>query len=387
MTIEAPPQRGPGGSIFFMDLIRGLASQLVVVGHSINVYLPSLYMVRGTRTLFEGPPGVIYVQNFAVLIFFYVSGYLITGTFLRKSRNPEWRLRHFLADRAARIFTPLVPLLLVLYVTDNLVFGEGRIERYVIVNASLRQLALNLAMLFDNPLVARAAAWLGLPWLAASPFGSAEQLWTIVIEWWIYVVFGLAAFWLIRRRGNALLWSAALAFALVVPAAALLHKGGLIAAWLVGMIMCLGHDRLRRMRPAVLAALAAAALAGAAARWALTAFNFYDPLTAGLLGIALFAFMTWREGGRLRVLPAWDALVAGMSKISYSLYLVHLTVIVYLAQWLPSLIDRPWAVALSFLLCNLVAILFYLLFERHYPRVRAWLEPWLGRAKRPEAKR
>ena len=382
MTIEAPPRRGPGATIFFMDLIRGVASQLVVVGHSINIFLPAVFMVPTAAGGLEAGPGGIYVQNLAVLIFFYVSGYLITATFLKKSQNPGWRLRHFLADRAARIFTPLAPFLLILLITDNLVFGSHAVTRYTEIDAGGGDLVRNLTMLFNNSLLERLARWTGLAWLSGPPFGSADQLWTVVIEWWIYVLFGLVAFWLIRRRGNLLLWLATLAFALVVPLAALLHHGGLIVAWIVGMAMRLGHDRLRRVPPAWLAALAGLSFALAATRWALTAFDFYDPLTAALLGIALFAFMTLRESGRARILPGVGALVTGLSNISYSLYLVHLTLIFYVAHWLPGMIGQAWALPAAFLLCNAGAIVFYYLFERHYPRVRRWLDPYLDRPSR-----
>lgn len=380
MTIEAPPQqRGPGATIFFMDLIRGVASQLVVVGHSINVYLPGLYMIPATDSGLQARPGGIYVQNLAVLIFFYVSGYLITATFLRKSRDPSWRLRHFLADRAARIFTPLVPLLLILLVTDNLVFGEHVATQYAVIDAGLGDFVRNLTMLFSNPWLDKIGELTGQTWLYGTAFGSADQLWTIVIEWWIYVLFGLAAFALIRRRGNALVWGAFFLFALAVPLAAMIHFSGLVVAWIVGMAMRLAHDRLRQLRPALLAALAGVSFAIAAPRWSLTEFNFYDPLTAALLGVALFAFMTFRESGRARVRPLVDALVTGMSNISYSLYLVHLTLILYVAEWLPGMIGRPWALVAMLVVCNAGATLFYFLFERHYPRVRRWLEPYLNR--------
>jgi peptidoglycan/LPS O-acetylase OafA/YrhL len=381
MTIEAPPRRGPGASIFFMDLIRGVAAQLVVIGHGINVFLPAVYMVPAPGGGLEARPGGIYLQNLAVLIFFYISGYLITATFLKKSQKPAWRLPHFLADRAARIFTPLLPLLLILLVTDNLVFGDHVQTPYVLINAGLDDFARNATMLFDNPLLVRAARWTGQTWLSGSAFGSASQLWTVVIEWWIYVTFGLAAFWLIRRRGNLLLWVGVFGFAIVVPlAAALQQHSGLIIAWIIGMGMCLAHERMRGVRPLLLGTVAALAFAMAATRWALTAYDFYDPLTAGLLGIALFTFMTARESGRKRVLPAVDALVGGMSKISYSLYLVHLSLLFYVAAWAPALVGQAWMLPVVFVLCNLVATLFYFLFERHYPAVRRRMEPWLTRA-------
>ena len=387
MTIEAPPQHAAvaGPFVYFMDLIRGVAAQLVVVGHSGNVFLPSIFMLVTPAGLFEGRPDVIMLQNLAVLIFFYVSGYLITSTFLKKSKNPDWRLRDFLADRAARIFTPLVPLLLILFVTDKLVFGTYATTPYTTIDASFANLCRNILMLFDNPVLAKLERLTGLHGLAGPAFGSAEQLWSVVVEWWIYVLFGVLAFWLIHRRGPLALWLALLALAIPVPLAASLRISGLGIAWVVGMGMCLATPRLRTLGWPLLLGLGALALLGATVRWLFTRFNFYDPITAAALGIGLFLLMEAVQRRGFKARPA-HRLVLGMSKISYSLYLVHLSIIFYAAHYFPALVGNWLSILLAILLCNLGATLFYLAFERHYPRVRQLMEPWLRRWPRLQSR-
>ena len=63
-------------------------------------------------------------------------------------------------------------------------------------------------------------------------------------------------------------------------------------------------------------------------------------------------------------------LIDGLSEISYSVYLVHLSVLFWLLAWRPDLGGRNDTMLLLVLLANLVAVVFYLCFERHYPAVR-----------------
>ena len=61
----------------FLDLIRGLSSQLVVVGHGISFF--------GIFTSFH-QPNFPWIQNIAVLIFFILSGFLISYSTFRKKK-------------------------------------------------------------------------------------------------------------------------------------------------------------------------------------------------------------------------------------------------------------------------------------------------------------
>ena len=62
--------------------------------------------------------------------------------------------------------------------------------------------------------------------------------------------------------------------------------------------------------------------------------------------------------------------VAYLSDASYSLYLVHFSLLIYLAT-VPWLADHPLvAIPFAFVLANGVALLYWYLIERHYPTVR-----------------
>jgi peptidoglycan/LPS O-acetylase OafA/YrhL len=187
---------------------------------------------------------------------------------------------------------------------------------------------------------------------------------------------------LIGRRGSLLLWVPALLFALAVPAAALLKSSGLIVAWVVGMTIRLGRGRIEALRSRLLTILAALSLAMAGWRWAAASYHFYDPVVAGFLGIALFLFMALRQRMPSSKSGPYRTVVEWMSNISYSLYLVHLSLIVYFAHWFPGLVGNPVSVVLLFILCNVVATIFYFLFERHHLLVRRKLDPLLGNGRR-----
>jgi peptidoglycan/LPS O-acetylase OafA/YrhL len=383
MTIEAQPRLAvsTGRSLFF-DLSRGLASQLVLVGHSLNVALPAWLMTEGENGLLTARHGLPYLQNFGVLVFFYLSGFLITTSVLRKSGKPGFGLPHFLADRFARIFTPLLPLLVLVFLIDNLVFAGGERSAYSDVNSGFGDLLLNATMLAGNPALSFAAERTGLTWLSAASFGTADQLWTVIIEWWIYIAFGAGFFALVRRHswgwlGNlAALGLVAIAAAVLLGAA--LTTPGLLVAWAIGMAAAGANDRVAGQSRARLTVIALAALAAALVLLIGNGWNFYAPLPALLIGVAffgpVFALDRFAVVADSRVLSAATRFV---SNVSYSLYLVHLSLIIWLAELFPGLIGHPASVALLFVAGNLAAWLFYLAFERHYPAVRRRMEPLL----------
>ncbi len=389
MTIEAQPRVAvPSGQSLFFDLARGLSSQLVLVGHSLNVALPASLMVAGADGFLEARSGLPYLQNFGVLVFFYLSGFLITTIVTRKSGKPGYGMPDFLADRFARIFTPLLPMLALVWLIDNLVFAGGANSAYTDVNAGFGDLLLNATMLAGNPALSFVAQRTGLAWLSATSFGTADQLWTVIIEWWIYIAFGIGFFVLVRRQRWGFLGSAiGLALAAVAGAVllgALLTAPGLVVAWILGMTAAAANRIVAAQGRALLAAIAV--VASAAAAWLLSGngWNFYAPLPALLIGIGFFAAVFAIDRFALvadsRVL---SGVVRYMSNVSYSLYLVHLSLILWAAELFPQLIGHATTVVAFFVIANLAAWLFFLLFEQHYPKVRRGMQPLLDALPRP----
>lgn len=179
---------GSGGElrarIAGLDLIRGLAVALVIGSHA----LPMQMGIAG---------------GFGVVMFFTLSGYLITGVLLSDmQRYGRIRYGRFYRNRALRLLPPLL-FLLAAYIPFALTVQSLR-------SNLLRDLGIAIGYLSD------------IPGLAMSPF--LGHLWSLAVEEQFYLI-----------------WPALIAFAFVLhrywPAFAIL--GGLIVAvsalaWVLG---------------------------------------------------------------------------------------------------------------------------------------------------------
>ncbi len=96
----------PASSVL-LDLIRGVSAQLVVIGH-----LLSFYKVYG----YKEDSGQFIIQNFGVVVFFILSGFLIAYSV--NGKNPDYGFKEYFIDRASRIFIAFLPALVVIALLD-----------------------------------------------------------------------------------------------------------------------------------------------------------------------------------------------------------------------------------------------------------------------------
>lgn len=387
MTVESAPRlpAAPEGLSLVVDWVRGLASQMVVLGHALNIFVPALFMQTQGNGMMEARPGIFYIQNLGVILFFLLSGYLITASAQRNVKHGR-TFADFAADRFARIFTPLLPALLIVWVGDNLLLWSGQRSPYTDMNAGAHDLFLNAAMLAGNPALAFAAQVTGLDWLSAPSFGSADQLWTVIVEWWIYMIFGAGFFFLYARQKSSLIGYGMAGSLVLIGVAALLgtavNTPGLIIAWIAGMSAKLLSDRYPPacVRPAVWIAVASACVVAAGFRLHATSYNLYSPLATILMSGAFFAFFlpllkkrTARGGG-------W-VMRAGqfMADVSYSLYLIHFSVLIWMAALFPNLVSNPFAILIGLFVSNFLAWALYITCERHFRTVRQLIDPLVVR--------
>ena len=73
-----------------LDLLRAVAAQMVCVGHATAFFVPQW---RPTR--------LPYTQNVGVLLFFLISGFLITYSLVTRSKDPGYDFRRFFIERFA----------------------------------------------------------------------------------------------------------------------------------------------------------------------------------------------------------------------------------------------------------------------------------------------
>lgn len=148
----------------FLDAIRGVAGLMVLIGHALVLYSP-------THLFTTKYP----IQLLAVVIFFILSGFLITYQFLTKK---DYVFENYFIDRWSRIYTSFIPAILLISIFGFIFSLKGKMSGDVFI--------ANLLMLEYTPFD------LLIPWLPGWPtFGSGDVFWTLVLEWWFYMFFGV----------------------------------------------------------------------------------------------------------------------------------------------------------------------------------------------------
>jgi peptidoglycan/LPS O-acetylase OafA/YrhL len=289
-----------------LDLLRAVAAQMVCVGHAL------VFFSVGERLK---PPFVPWMQNIGVLLFFVMSGFLITATLLRNSENPEYGFDRYFIDRFARIYSGLLPALLFVAVVDWLV-AAPEIAPY----ATLKTWLANVAMLEYYSGVSEN----NLRW---SAFGTASPLWTLAIEWHIYMFVG-AAFFIAKLRGK---WPWLIPLALFfgqVPyhylVGALQADGvgyGLSYLWLGGGALYLALSRYCPPRWVSSLALCCSILAYALM---VQPGKEYDVATYPALITFVGSIVALTQ--KTKVMPRFGNAIGIAAGCSFTLYLIHYTV-------------------------------------------------------------
>ena len=339
-----------------LDAIRAIAAQMVCVGHGFSLF----GVASGLR-----PPFFPYVQNIGVLIFFVMSGFLITATLMRNSRRPEYGFGRYFIDRFARIYSGLLPALVFIAVVDGLtiwITSEPTIKE----GYNLRALISNLEMLeayrgvFDHS------------YLGAHAFGSANQFWTLAIEWHIYMFVG-AVFFLLKGRGWRLpliaigLFFGQAAYHFLFGAFQADGIGqGLFALWLGGAAL---YFLLSRFSAPIW--LGVATLFLSAICYALMVIPGQEYAMASYPALILVIGSMIAITQRTNVIGV-ARLIGVLADCSFTLYLIHLSLMVMVYLVFPA--SRGWGVFFTVvILANILAYLIAKPFEMRHREFAAWL--------------
>jgi peptidoglycan/LPS O-acetylase OafA/YrhL len=334
-----------------LDGIRALSAQAVVVGHAISFF--------GVLKQLQ-PPFAPYMQNVGVVVFFVLSGFLIAYTVRRKRAFGRYTFGTYAVERFARIFSGFVPGLAFIAAIDTAVVLWGS-SRYAYSGAySVGMLGANIAMLQDHDFavfISRFVPGMLEPSVAGvTAFGSGRPLWTLAIEWWIYMAFGwLVLAGAVRSRHPIRFVAIAVVFA-AIPVFNLVGGRGhsLTMMWIMG-------------------ALTFWVMVTVPPRWsARTSGDEYDLVFACLLaGAAYFLLSTFRVSS-FRY-PAPLARVARfVAGYSLTLYVTHYTILATMVA-VDAPLPKPVLVVLAFVLCNAVAAAIAWPTEMRHKRFAAWL--------------
>ncbi len=364
------------GSMVVFDVARGLAALAVLAAHARSLVFLDAPQQPGLgwagRTFFAATG----LSHQAVVVFFVVSGALVTGSMLGMDADDRWSPAQFAIARLSRLWVVLVPCLLLGGVEDWAGLAQARAAGY----GGYGLPGLDAASVADGLGVGTLAAnvmFLQGPLLPA--FGSNAPLWTLSMEAWCYAL-GFALFTL-RRTPR---FSSAIA-ALLIGIAAGTVLGWtfwrLFPIWLLGSALAIGCLALRHGGPQIPAlgrwrdpvAIAVLILVLGATRAIPSRF---EGLGAYALACAT-AVVLWRFSARDTQGGALQRAASGLAGLSYTLYLSHAPLLALLSTVVLQhrrLVFGPegfgwWTAAMVAALMQAVAL--WWLFERNTPRVRA----------------
>lgn len=371
-----------------LDVLRTLAAVLVVVSHVRVLFF------RDWADVPQGPVNaafyaVTHLGHAAVLAFFVLSGYWVGGTVIRQFGAGRFRWRGYLLRRLTRLWIVLVPALAVAWAAATIGLARfGTTEVYlgapsydgVIVPGIGDQIGIGTGI----------GNLLFLQGIAVPEFGGNIPLWSLTYEFAYYLLLPLVLFAAVSAGRPAARVACALV-ALGVAALVGLPVLALFPAWLLGAAIAWRETRLlapftgHRWRTAGLRAAGAVLTAGALG-WQvmLPRGGVAADLTLGLAtGVLVLGLRTVTVGDG--VVGRVSRLVGGYAKASYSLYLVHLPLLILFSASLIPVADARWtptpASLAAFAGISVAMIVigygFAAVTEFHTDRLRRRLDAWI----------
>jgi len=344
-------------SSVLLDLIRGVSAQFVVIGHLFSFY--NIFSLGQHENRFL-------IQNFGVVIFFILSGFLIAYSVDSKAEKEVYTFRHFFIDRFSRIFIAYVPALFIIALIDLLAYKISGNTAYADAQ-NVPTFIGNVFMLQNFPIQNILRKIFNYKTYITS-FGSARPLWTVAVEWWIYLFFGFVYFKRITYKNVIFLLPL-----LIVP---LFNVGGgsngLSILWFLSLFSFYFLKKNPIKRNYLVLIIVSLAASGISLLF--NKFNAYDLTFSIPVMMTLFFVLSYLQ---TQVKPGYffsriQKLASTLSAFSFSLYLLHYSIIELVRS-----MNLKWNVfvetGLLFVLCNVVSWAFAKTTEYRYRQFRAYL--------------
>ncbi|MDV2482613.1 acyltransferase [Methanoculleus sp. Wushi-C6] len=362
----------PGGfkiherASFFLNCLRISAAELVLIGH--------IFFWFGISE------AAIQMASFGVVIFFILSGLLISNSVFSKLHLQGYSFSAYFIDRFARIYSGLLPVLLLILIFDlthltlfpehyrsfDCIFGypiaipfyhDFRVENFV----------GSLLMLQHIPLPQFDIGF---------GFGSGRSLWSLGLEWWLYLSFGWTVIGYPWLRNKKWLYLTILGILWTIPAAYLIFAPvlrNLVITWYSGVLITilLAMTNSASKKPVFIGLIVALSLW--VAHLLLVTQDPYD-LAADLLTAAavLCILIVLRNDRAIRSTKVHSA-VQFMADYSYTLYLIHMPIIIFVHALLAG-VPEYIVITSAFLASNAFSAFVAYYTEMRHKDLARWLK-------------
>lgn len=324
-----------------LDLIRYLLSAVVVAGHGFGFFLG--YFDGFFPRVFPHP------QSVAVVCFFYLSGFLIVGSQLRQRENATASLGKYFFDRSTRVYVTLIPSLLFVVVADLFV-RELSLAKWQSIsdNTGLTIFSKNLLL------------------VPSIPYGTMRPIWTLMCEWWIYLLFGGLFF--LRSNAVPALFLVLLGTYFTIKANSGSEAPYIWVIWVLGGAGAFAHRKIHwhKLNPNLLTVLLLVLLVLAGWLLALSKDAYNLPADT-LLALSLF-LLIGKTGSSPAILRPLRSLIQLGAGFSFTLFLTHYTVLYYTKECLR--LDGWAGLLAGFVLSHLVAFLIAQVTEQKLERIK-----------------
>ncbi|WJG26990.1 MULTISPECIES: acyltransferase family protein [Vibrio] len=162
------------------DFFRGLSAIVVLVSHAYQILIAPQVSSPTINNI------VFHIAGCAVMVFFFLSGYMISGSLYRNASKNEFRninLKKFFFDRLIRLYPPLLFSFLIMITVYaiaklfNISYLTGH-ENYILRESFVLDSGVFGSLLFIQNIFNN---YIGTPSLNAS-------LWSLSHEFWFYVI-------------------------------------------------------------------------------------------------------------------------------------------------------------------------------------------------------
>lgn len=174
-----------------LDIVRIIAAMMVLIGHIL--YLHQV-------TIFKDESVFPYIQFIGVVILFLLSGFLTAFSVSKKNYCHEYTFGEFFTHKFTRIYKEYIPGLLFIALIDKIAIfvNDGRYNYYE---------AYKIKHFFGNLLMLHGMGPFSVLGRYISPFGTGRTLWSLSVEWWIYMLFGVIYLFISNKKKVTLPWA------------------------------------------------------------------------------------------------------------------------------------------------------------------------------------
>lgn len=328
-----------------IEALRWLGALAVVGLHATNLFINQADVMSASHA------APVYVWWFltgfesghqAVVGFFVISGYLVGGAVLSRLSAPDRFLKDYYINRLSRVYSVLIPTLILTFILDF--FGRTFFTSSAFYDAAMFKGHFSIGLFFTT--------LLNLQGIYYDYFGTDGPLWSLACEFWYYITFPLlllpfAKAYGLKSRISGFISGITIFIFLILPQS---WFGFGYVLWAVGAFATKLPRPVIQSRAISLALLVVVlVLIRLFVRGPLLEALPWISHVADLLAAVSFAncLVSFRDANQDGFFILRTSLHQVFADFSFSLYAVHMPILVFLRAGSDHFLSQAWVMQLA----------------------------------------